>query len=220
MSLGGSLIVPSNIDYNFLKNFKTKLLKLKDFKFVVVAGGGSIAREYIKVLEKEGVNEKKLCLMGVGITRLNARLLANFFKESACPNLPSSMQELKNMFNKNRIIFTGGLSFEPENTSDGTAASIAKELKTDFVNMTNVNGLYNKDPRKFNDARLIKRISFEEFCNKIKKLKYHPGQHFVLDQHASEVIRKNKIKTVIIGKGLKNFESLIKGKKFIGTVIY
>lgn len=220
MSLGGSLIVPSKIDYKFLKIFKSKLLKLRDCRFVVVAGGGSVARDYINVLQKEKVNERLLCLMGVGITRLNARLMANFFNGRACSSLPSSMRELKKMLKKNRIVFTGGLSFLPENTSDGTAASIAKEFKTDFINMTNVEGLYNKDPRKFKNAQLIKKISFDEFDKIVKKLKYHPGQHFVLDQHASEIIRKNKIKTYIIGNDLKNLEDLVKGKKFFGTVIY
>ena len=51
------------------------------------------------------------------------------------------------------------------------------------------------------------------------KLKYQPGQHFVLDQTAAEIIMKNKIKTSIIGKNLKNLNNILKGKKFKGTII-
>jgi uridylate kinase len=85
--------------------------------------------------------------------------------------------------------------------------------------MTNVKGLYNKDPRKYKDAKFIKEISFDEFYKIANKLRYEAGQHFVLDQHAAKIIKENKIKTVIIGKDLKNFENYLKCKEFIGTII-
>ena len=52
-----------------------------------------------------------------------------------------------------------------------------------------------------------------------KKIKYHAGQHFILDQKAAIVINKNKIKTYIIGKDIKNLSNLLNKKKFIGTTI-
>jgi len=56
ISLGGSLIVPSGMmDIAFLERFKNTLRKhYRNWKFVVVCGGGSIARKYIEVLRKEG----------------------------------------------------------------------------------------------------------------------------------------------------------------------
>ena len=85
--------------------------------------------------------------------------------------------------------------------------------------MTNVKGLYNKDPRKYRDAKFIKEINFNDFYKMINKIKYEAGQHFVLDQNAAKIIKENKIKTVIIGRDLKNFENYLKGKEFIGTII-
>lgn len=219
MSLGGSIIVPDDVDYDFIKRFKSLLLKIKNRKFVIVSGGGRTARRYIKPLAKEKINEKKQCLIGIGITRLNARFLANFFGKTASQHIPSSMKELKNLLAKNRIVFAGALRFVPDNTSDGTAAGIANFLKTDLVNMTNVKGLYNKDPRKFKDAKFIPEISLGDFYRIANKLKYKPGQHFVLDQHASEIIKKYKIKTVILSNDLKNFENYLDGKRFAGTVV-
>jgi uridylate kinase len=51
------------------------------------------------------------------------------------------------------------------------------------------------------------------------KIKYHPGQHFVLDQKAAKLIKKEKIKTYILGKNLRNLDSLLNSKKFVGTSI-
>ena len=52
ISLGGSLIVPNKIDYEFLDEFKKILIKnKKKYNFIVVCGGGSTARTYIKGLE-------------------------------------------------------------------------------------------------------------------------------------------------------------------------
>ncbi|MBS3074653.1 hypothetical protein J4447_04365 [Candidatus Pacearchaeota archaeon] len=50
-------------------------------------------------------------------------------------------------------------------------------------------------------------------------MKYKPGQHFVIDQTASEIILKDKIKTYIVGGNIKNLINLVSGKKFIGTEV-
>jgi uridylate kinase len=52
------------------------------------------------------------------------------------------------------------------------------------------------------------------------KIPFKAGQHFVLDQQAAVIIRKHKIKTYILGKNMKNFNNLLKNKKFIGTTIF
>ncbi len=220
LSLGGSLIVPDKIDYDFLKKFKKVILKHKNKKFIIVVGGGSTARRYINALAKGGLSIRVRSIMGVGITRLNAKFLAYFFGDITNKTLPSSLKDVKNLANKNRAVIAGALRFEENNTSDGTAAQIANHFKVNFINMTNVKGLYDKDPRKYKDAKLIKKISINEFYKIATRMKYEPGQHFVLDQHAATIIKKNNIKTFIIGPDLRNFENLVTGRRFIGTEIY
>jgi uridylate kinase len=85
--------------------------------------------------------------------------------------------------------------------------------------LTNVAGLYNKNPKKYKSAKFIPEISWKEFDKLANKLKFKPGQHFVLDQTASKVIMKNKITTYIIGEDLKQLDNLLNNKKFIGTKI-
>jgi len=59
LSLGGSLIVPNKIHVELLEEFKKILLKnSKKYKFVVVCGGGIIARTYINGLKNQKIHNK------------------------------------------------------------------------------------------------------------------------------------------------------------------
>ncbi|MBI2499711.1 UMP kinase [Candidatus Woesearchaeota archaeon] len=219
ISLGGSLIIPNEIDSNYLNKFKKVIIKYsKKEKFVIVCGGGRTARIYINALRKNKINEKILGYIGIRITRLNAWLLINLFKNKVSANLAKSLKEVKNLLNKKNIVIVGGLRYKSNNTSDGTAATIASILKCDFINMTNVKGLYSKNP-KLKGAKFIPKITFDDFYKIANKIKYKAGQHFVLDQSAAKIIKENKIKTYIISGDLKNLEKLLKEKKFMGTVV-
>jgi len=220
ISLGGSLIIPDNIDYVFLNNFKNILAKYsKKYKFVVVCGGGSVARKYISALRQAGKSEFLQSMAGIAVTRLNARFLTYFFGRDANQGIPHDMLEVKNLLKKNDVVFCGALRYAKKETSDGTAAKLARFFKTEFINLTLVPGLYTENPLENKDAKFIPRITWKAFWQKTNKIKYKPGQHFVLDQHASEIIMQYKIKTYILGKNLKNLDNFLSRKKFKGTVI-
>jgi uridylate kinase len=51
-----------------------------------------------------------------------------------------------------------------------------------------------------------------------QKIKFKPGQHFVIDQHASKLIKENKITSYIISE-TKELNNILKGKNFIGTIL-
>ena len=220
LSLGGSLIIPDKIDIRFLKEFK-KIIKINSqkYKFIIVCGGGNVARKYIAALRELRINEKFQSLSGISATRMNARFMNYFFNINPEKGIPHRMRELKRYLKKQNIIFCGALEYEPKQTSDSTAAEIAKYFKANFINLTNVSGLHNKNPMKYKDAKLISKISWKDFDKMANKLKFKPGQHFVLDQTASRIILENKITTYIIGKNLKQLDNLLKGKKFKGTTI-
>jgi len=217
ISLGGSRIVPNNVDYDFLKKFKKIINKIKKGnKIVIVTGGGSTARKYIDALRKEKVDEKILSLIGIKSTKLNAMLVSNFLDANVLS--PNSQTELNKLLNKHNVVVTGSIDYNANMTSDGVAAEIAYKIKADyFVNITDVKGLFDKDP-KLKNAKFIPEISFKDFNKIISKIKFKAGQHFVLDQSAAKVINKYKIKTIII-KNIENLIRIVNDKKFIGTVI-
>ncbi len=221
ISLGGSQILKNGeVNINFLKKFKQILIRnSKTYKFVIVCGGGSTARIYINGLRKINASDKLQSFVGISITRHHARFMSYFFGEDREEGIPHKMHEIENMLKQKKIIFCGALEYHEKQTSDATSAQIASHLKCGFINITNVSGLYNKNPLEHKDAGLIKGITWKDFDKMANKLSFKPGQHFVLDQSASKIIMRNKIKTYIIGD-LKNLDNLLNNRKFIGTIIY
>ncbi len=250
LSLGGSLIVPDKVDTSYLKKFKKIILKnTRKYKFIIVCGGGSIARKYISALRETSINEKLQSYAGIGSTRMNARFMNYFFNFDLERGIPHTIQNLKKEIKKRDIVFCGALDYKPNQTSDSTTAEIAKTFKTSFINLTNVPGLYNKDPKQFATSRLssetkkksrpsmlrgrsarkikgfprnakfIPKITWKGFLKLANKSKFTPGQHFVLDQTAAKIIMKNKIPTYILGQNLQQLNNLLKNKKFKGTTI-
>lgn len=213
ISVGGSLINPGKINISFLKDLKKLILKhAKKNKIILCTGGGKLARDYMATLH--GFITQSI--MGVACTRLNAKLLALYIGNTN-KEIPTTEKEVKEMLQKYNVVVCGGLT--PGKTSDSSTAEIAALLKAKImINMTNVNGLYNKDPRKYKDATFIPRISHKEFKKIMDKVHEKPGQHFVLDSLAAKICREKKIKVIIL-KGTKNLERYLAGKEFVGTII-
>ena len=219
ISLGGSQIIPDDVNFSYLKEFKKVVLKhSKKYKIVVVCGGGSLARKYISAIQKAGENYYFQSLAGINATRANARFVAYFFGFDQTKGIPHKTSLLRKYLKKSNIVICGGLEYKPKQTSDSTAARIAAKFKGEFVNLTDVAGLFDKNPKKYKNAKFIKEISWNDFDKMARKIKYAPGQHFVLDATASEIIKKKKIKTYII-KETKELDNVLSGKEFKGTTI-
>lgn len=221
LSLGGSLIVPEGgVNVKYLKEFKNVILKnTKKYKFVVVCGGGSVARTYISALDKSGMSNDFQSYAGISATRMNARFMSYFFNKDQKFGIPHKMSELKKYLEKSDVVFCGALEYKPKQTSDSTAVEIAKHFKSDFINLTDVSGLYTKNPKKYKDAQFIDEITWKGIDDMIQKIKFKPGQHFVIDQTASKMILKNKIVSYILGEDMKQLDNLLNHRKFKGTRI-
>ncbi|MDP1729300.1 MAG: UMP kinase [archaeon] len=220
LSLGGSLIVPNQIDVKFLRAFREVIKKnSKSHKFVVVCGGGSIARTYISALREEGKSEYLQSMVGIAVTRLNARFMTYFFGKDAESGIPHDMKHIQNMLRKEDVVFCGALRYAPNQTSDATACRLAAFLGADFVNLTNVKGLYDKNPMKFKNAKFISEITREGFAKIVNVIPQKPGMHAPVDHTAMKIIMQNKLKVFIVGKDARQLDNLLNGKKFIGTRI-
>lgn len=221
VSLGGSLIVPDKIDLKFLEKFKQVIKKHESsYKFVIVCGGGSVARKYIAALKEAGKSEFLQSMAGISITRVNARFMTYLFGRDANEGIPHDMRQVSSLLKKHNIVFCGSLRYADKETSDSTAAKLARFFDCDFINLTNVSGLYDKNPLEHKNAKFIPEISKEELYQRVMKMKFKPGQHFVIDQHAMKVLRNTKNNLYILGKDMRNLDALLSGKKFIGTRVY
>lgn len=216
ISLGGSVIVPDKVDYNYLLKFKKTVSGFyRKNKLVIITGGGSTARNYMNL---KRFDYKTKSLIGIASTKLNARLVSGVFGKKE--EIPDNVKDVKKALKKSNLVICGALGMKPHSTTDGNAAEIADAINADlFINMTNIKGLYDKHPGKYKSAKYIPEISFTDFKKMAGKIKFKAGQHFVLDQFAAKLIAKNKIKTVIISQSLANLKKVLQDKKFIGTTI-
>ena len=222
ISLGGSLIYPESlkkVNEPYMKKFESYVkLLLKKYKVVVICGGGYPARSYMGPLTGRIKDKMEVSIVGVQVTRINALFVNKWFKINDL--IPLRTREVKKRLKKKNLAICGALEVGPNQTSDSNAANLARVLKAKFVNLTDVNGLHDKDPKKNKNAKFIKQISYQDFNKMVSKIKFHNGQHFVLDQTATNIICKNKIPTAIIkGSNLKDIEKFLKGKNFRGTLI-
>jgi len=219
ISLGGSRIVPDDVDDKFILEFKNLIDSHMDKRFVVVCGGGTTARKYMSALRRLGKKNKVQSMEGIAVTRLHARFMARFFGSEANEELPLNMVKVKNLLKGNRVVFAGALRWRAKNTSDGTAAKIAGFLDCPFINLTNVKGLYSSNPKTNKKAKFISKISWKDFLKIASKVKYKAGQHFVLDLVAAKEIERKGIVTYIVGS-LGSLDSVLLGnKRIVGTVI-
>ncbi|MDQ3244825.1 MAG: UMP kinase [bacterium] len=220
ISLGGSLIIPEEIDVEFLKEFKNLILSqvAKDKKFVIITGGGKICRKYQNVA-KELTNASSIDLDWIGIAslKLNAELLRVIFNEFAHSVV---IDNFNNKFEFDKPIIIGS-AYKPGHSTDWDAVLAAKQLGAKkILNLSNIDYAYDKDPNKFSDAKKIENISWTEYRELIPK-EWNPGLSTPFDPIASQNAEENNIEVAILnGKNIYNLEKCLDDEEFIGTRIF
>jgi len=219
ISLGGSLLVPNEIDLNFLRKFyKLILSKInKGNKFIIIVGGGKIARKYQTIAKKfNKISTEDLDWLGIHATRLNAHLLLTIFRKHAYYRVIKNPKE-KVAF-KEKILIAAG--WKPGFSTDYDAVLLAKTYGSKTViNLTNVDYVYDKDPYKFKDVKHFETISWSDYLKLINS-KWIPGLSAPFDPIASKLAKRFKLSVVILnGNRLQELEKFLQNKKFIGTII-
>jgi len=217
ISLGGSVLISEYENKTFIQNF-TKLMKKtsENYKIYLVIGGGKTARNYIKVGRTLNLSEKKLDEIGIEITRVNASFLASILKFSNT-KIPHTTNEAKNM--KNPVVIMGGTT--PGHSTDMVAAELAEKTKSaKLIIATNVDGIYDKDPNKYKNAKQIKEISVKKLIDQYGTEWESAGKNVVIDGPALKIIQRLKIPTFVLnGKKLDQLEKAIDNNSFNGTKI-
>jgi uridylate kinase len=219
LSLGGSLIVPNEIDVPFLNAFRDFVLSLTDkFRFIVVCGGGYTARKYIQAAKQiTPLPAEELDWIGIKTTLLNAQMVKGIFpKERACQFVVHDPNE---QFDFNEDVLVAG-GWKPGCSTDFDAILLAKKFGCKkILNLSNITYAYDKDPKQFPDAKIIKNISWTDF-RKIVGDKWDPGLNAPFDPIASKEAQTLGITVAILnGKNLGNLRKCILGKEFEGTLI-
>ena len=201
-----------------LKDYARFLVKIsKSYQPIIIAGGGKIARHYISHARSSGADESTLDELGIEISRLNAKLLIYALKDKAYPHPPTSLKEAKNAVDSGLIVVAGGLN--PSQSTNGAAALIAEKTNAiQFLNATDVDGIYDSDPNKNKKAKKFKRIEIKKLRSMLVHEDSVAGGYDLMDIVALKIIERSKIKTRVIGSNIKTLEKAIKGLN-VGTEI-
>jgi uridylate kinase len=217
VSIGGSVVLSDEADALFLKKLTALFKKIsQDYKLFVIVGGGKIARRYIQLGRELGFDEDTLDLIGIDVTRVNARIITNLLGVSNKEIPHTTKDALRLPF---PIIVMGGT--DPKHSTDQVGAELAEKTQAvRFVNATNVDGIYDKDPNKFKDAKQLKEISIDDLIEKYGTTWGAAGKNIFMDEPALGIIQKAKIPTFIVnGKRLDQLEHALLGQSFDGTTI-
>jgi len=219
LSLGGSLLVKELTARHF-KTYADVILKLKKdgHQLVVVVGGGPTCRTYQTIAKENGADNVVLDRIGIAATHLNALTLAGCLGEEAFPTSFRKSEEVKQNFGEKILVCGGDL---PGRSTDYDAVVFAEVIKADLlINATNVDGVYDKDPKKFPKAKKFKKLTFKQFEEIITKNVQKPGEYRLFDLLGAQLLRKIKVKMIIVdGNNPKEILRAVEGKHN-GTMVW
>ncbi len=224
INLGGSLIMPDEIDVDFLKKFRDLIvnqIENHNKKFVFITGGGATARKYQSSAEEvsESISDEDKDWLGIHSTRLNAQLIRTIFRKYAHPKINTNPYDLEDFYScDNPIMIAAG--WKPGFSTDYDTALISKFLGIKkIINLSNISYIYNKDPKKYSDAEIVEEMSWYEFCAMVGD-KWTPGMHAPFDPVAAKFANKEDLEVVTMsGENLQNLENYLNNEKFEGSVI-
>ncbi len=191
-------------------------------QLAIVVGGGNFIRG--KTFAEDGhINRATADYMGMLATVLNAlalqetmekfgaktRVLSAISVHSVCE--PFIRRKAVSHLEKGLIVILAAGTGNPFFTTDTCAALRASEIKADvLLKATKVDGIYNKDPKKYPDAKLFHTVSFEQVIRDDLK---------VMDQAAFVLCKEREIPLVVFNlKTPGNIARVLRGEN-VGTKI-
>lgn len=221
IKLGGSILVPDLPDAKYLGEFREIIRKhvKEGKKFIIVPGGGKTCRNYQAVLAELGEPKMSEHWIGIYSGEFNAQLVRLSFAGEAFPEIhmkPDTMPELSTI--KESIIIGG--SGTPGNSHNLGAVEFGKYAGAkQIINLSNIDYVYDADPRKVPDAKPYPEVSWEQYFTFVPP-KFNPGDNVPFDQVASKLAQDLDIDVVFMkGNPVANLEKYLETGEVQGTVI-
>ena len=187
----------------------------------IVIGGGNIFRGLSGAAQ--GVDRVTADHMGMLATVINSLALQNSIEKLGVPTRVQTAIEMPKVaepfikrraqrhLEKGRVVIFGAGTGNPYFTTDTAAALRAIEMETDVViKATKVDGIYDKDPVKYPDAKKYETVTYNEVLAKDLK---------VMDATAISLCRENKLPIIVFNSLVEgNLKKVVMGEN-IGTTV-
>ncbi len=216
IKVGGSLAE----EPDWLRDLCIKLSEFaKNYELIVVPGGGMFAdvvRDFDQRFNLSNGVSHRMAILGMDQFGL---LLSQIIPNSRATYVFDDAKQLSEMgvvpiFLTSRLMFKEDpLENSWEVTSDSIAAYVAKRVQAaKLVLVTDVDGVFTSDPKKYSDAKLIKRLSVEELL----KL----NQRTSVDSYLPKLLLEAKIDCYVVnGKYPERVEAVLAGQRVTCTFV-
>ncbi|MFH1133395.1 MAG: UMP kinase [Nanoarchaeota archaeon] len=218
ISLSGSMIFDSALRIDYLKRFKKVVLDhvRKGNRVVIVTGGGGLNRLYNAAAK--GLcepSDTNLDWLGIAVTRVNATLVKTMFGELAYEDIITNPLQVP-ATDKPILVASG---YKPGFSTDWDAVMLAKHFGAGIINLTNVDYVYDKNPRQFKEAKPLKKLSWDGL-QQLVGTEWTPRLNMPFDPIAVKEAKKAGLHLAIInGNRLERLEAALQGKAVEGTVV-
>jgi len=211
------------IEPEILKTFSEEIKEVykSGVEIALVLGGGNIHRGVVGT--DKGMDRTTSDHMGMLATVINALAMQDSLENIGVPTRLLTAIEMKEIaepyirrravrhLEKKRVVIFAGGTGNPFFTTDTAASLRANEINADLIlKATKVDGIYDKDPKKHDDAKMFHELTFFEVLNKGLK---------VMDSTAISLCMDNNIDIVVFNVFQKgNIQKVVQGEK-IGTLV-
>ncbi len=219
LRIGGS-VVASPINTKLMEEYIDVLrtLKKRGHEVAAVVGGGKLARDFIEVARNLGLGMQAQDEIAISVSRLFAQLFLQKLERAGCGRVAVTLDEAAECIAKGKILVMGGL--KPGITTDAVAALVAERLEANLiVKGTDQEGIFDKDPRKYQDAIKLDHMFLADLCKVMELTKHEAGLHQVIDPIAIDVLKRIHTKLVVVnGFKPENVLAAVNGEA-VGTTV-
>lgn len=211
------------LDPTIFRIIAKEIKKVKQHKvdIAVVVGGGNIFRG--TYVTEYGIDRSTGDYMGMLATVINGLALQDALEKEGIHSRVQTAIEMREIaepfirrrairhMEKGRVVILAGGTGNPYFSTDTTAALRAAEINAQIIiKATKVDGVYDKDPMRYKNAKKFKKLSYLEILNRQLK---------VMDSTATSLCMDNKIPiTVLSIKKPGNIEKTVLGHN-VGTYV-
>ena len=208
-------------DFSYMKTVCTRIKEVHEMgvNIGIGVGGGN----FMRGRDASQLDRERADYIGMMATIMNSLALKDVFIKLGVDVYNQSgleisiidkidTEKIKKAFEDNKIVIFGGGTGKPFFSTDTGAALRAKDIDADMIiKLTNVDGVYDKDPNKDSSAKMYSEVTFKEV------LDLELG---VMDLSAMEICRDNNIEIVVTNIDNENaLKDIVNGKK-VGTRVY
>ncbi len=211
----------TGLDYSIITDICKSVKKCVDagVQVAIVVGGGNFWRGR----SSGAMDRTRADHIGMLATAMNSLALADVLESLGCVvrvQTAITMQQVAepyirnkavNHLSKGRVVIFGCGTGNPFFSTDTAASLRAVEIQADiFLKATLVDGVYDKDPHKYPDAKKFERLTFSQVLN---------DELAVMDSTAATMCRDNRMTMLVFDLSRPdNIYDAVMGKS-VGTVV-